>query len=96
MSLASVAANPAGLMYQPFNYGFNGYSGLPYGLTGHSSRIPYTLSAATATQQTGIDTIISVCVKSSCYFSASVVILSTYKMISICRTFPQSSPTFLD
>ena len=48
-------------MYQPFNYGFNGYSGLPYGLAGHNSRSPYTLSAATATQQTGIDTIISVC-----------------------------------
>lgn len=77
MSLASAAANPAGLMYQPFNYGFNGYSGLPYGLAGHNSRIPYTVPAIAAptVTETGIDTIISVCLKSSCYFSYSLVIL---------------------
>merc|ERR1712117_575884 len=61
VSLASAAANPAGLMYQPFNYGFNGYSGLPYGLAGHNSRIPYTVPAIAAptVTETGIDTIIS-------------------------------------
>ena len=94
---ASVAANPAGLMYQPFNYGFNGYSGLPWGLAGQNRRNPYTLPAATATQ-TGIDTIISVCSKSSCYSTQLFCSysLNSYRMISICRTSRQTSPTFLD